>query len=92
MESMAEAIRVGTYAGLRVVRPYINMKKAAILRLGVQLRVDYADTWSCYEGGEIHCGECGTCVERREAFQVAGIADPTEYRATGPLPPKPGLN
>jgi 7-cyano-7-deazaguanine synthase len=51
--------------------------------------VDYARTWSCYKGGEIHCGRCGTCVERREAFLVAGLPDPTVYASNDPLPPKP---
>jgi len=51
--------------------------------------VDFARTWSCYKGGEIHCGRCGTCVERREAFLVAGLPDPTIYASTDALPPKP---
>jgi len=91
MESMAEAIRVGTYAGVELIRPFIAMTKADIARRGHELGVDYSKTWSCYVGGEIHCGECGTCVERREAFLLAGIPDPTEYLHTKPLPPKPNL-
>jgi hypothetical protein len=46
----------------------------------ISLGVPYEDTWSCYEGGEIHCGLCGTCNERKEAFQLAGVPDPTKYR------------
>ncbi len=83
---MAEAIRQGTYAGIQVLRPFVDLDKTAIVRLGVELGVDFAQTWSCYKGGEIHCGTCGTCVERREAFALAGIADPTRYLATPPLP------
>jgi len=49
------------------------------VRRGEALTVDYAMTWSCYKGGEIHCGKCGTCVERQEAFRLAGVADPTVY-------------
>jgi 7-cyano-7-deazaguanine synthase len=45
------------------------------------LGVDFSQTWSCYKGGEIHCGVCGTCVERREAFHLADFKDPTEYSA-----------
>ena len=56
---------------------------------GAKLVVDFARTWSCYKGGDVHCGKCGTCVERREAFMQAGVADPTEYASRDPLPPKP---
>jgi 7-cyano-7-deazaguanine synthase len=89
MRSMADAIRVGTYAEVSVLRPFIAMDKAGIARRGAELGVDFSKTWSCYVGGETHCGECGTCVERREAFQLAGVPDPTDYLATGPLPSKP---
>ncbi len=90
MRAMAEAIRLGTYASLTLLRPFIAMTKAAIATEGHRLGVDFSKTWSCYVGGEIHCGECGTCVERREAFQLAGLPDPTEYLVSGPLPGKPG--
>jgi 7-cyano-7-deazaguanine synthase len=89
MQAMAEAIQLGTYAGIKLIRPFIAMTKAQIAARGAQLGVDYLQTWSCYVGGEIHCGECGTCVERREAFIVAGIPDPTEYLSTSPLPARP---
>jgi 7-cyano-7-deazaguanine synthase len=86
---MAEAIRAGTYAGIQLLRPFVAMDKAAIARRGAELGVDFSRTWSCYKGGETHCGTCGTCVERREAFLLAGVPDPTDYVSTGPLPPKP---
>ena len=89
MRAMADAIRLGTYAEVSVLRPFIAMDKAGIARRGADLGVDFSNTWSCYVGGETHCGECGTCVERREAFQLAGVPDPTQYLATGPLPSKP---
>jgi 7-cyano-7-deazaguanine synthase len=89
MRSMGEAIRLGTYARLEVIRPFIRMNKAEIARRGQELGIDFARTWSCYKGGETHCGECGTCVERREAFILAGMKDPTVYQETGPLPRKP---
>lgn len=89
MKSMGEAIRLGTYAQIEVIRPFIAMKKAEIVRLGLDLGVDFSRTWSCYKGGDVHCGKCGTCVERREAFLVAGIKDPTVYKEAGPLPGKP---
>ena len=84
--SMAEAIGSGTYADIKLLRPFISMSKTEIAARGQTLGVDYAKTWSCYKGGSIHCGKCGTCVERREAFLQAGIPDPTSYEFTGPLP------
>ena len=89
MKSMADAIRLGTYAKVEILRPFIAMTKADIVRRGNELGVDYSATWSCYVGGETHCGECGTCVERREAFQLAGIPDPTRYERLSPIPAKP---
>ena len=89
MRAMGEAIRLGTYAVIELVRPFISMKKSEIARRGSELGIDFAETWSCYVGGEIHCGECGTCVERREAFLLAGLADPTRYLSQSPLPPRP---
>lgn len=59
--------------------PFLNMTKAEIAAEGARLGVPFADTWSCYKGGENHCGRCGTCVERREAFDLAKVEDPTEY-------------
>lgn len=64
-----------------VLAPFIGLSKADIVTVGDELGVPFTDTWSCYQGGETHCGSCGTCVERREAFQVAGVADPTGYAA-----------
>ena len=55
------------------------MTKADIVKLGAELGVDFARTWSCYKGGKFHCGKCGTCTERREAFELAGVPDPTVY-------------
>lgn len=89
MRAMGDAMRLGTYAGIALLRPFIAMDKAQIVREGAGLGVDFARTWSCYQGGEEHCGKCGTCVERREAFLLAGMADPTVYRSTAPLPPNP---
>jgi len=65
--------------GFQVVAPFLDCHKAEIVRLGSRLGVPFAATWSCYKGGTVHCGTCGTCTERREAFQLAGITDPTPY-------------
>ncbi|WP_413205697.1 7-cyano-7-deazaguanine synthase QueC [Rhodospirillum sp. A1_3_36] len=59
--------------------PYVHQSKADIAGEGARLAVPFAETWSCYKGGEVHCGRCGTCVERREAFHMAGVEDPTDY-------------
>jgi 7-cyano-7-deazaguanine synthase len=92
MRAMGDAMRLGTYAGVHLLRPFIAMNKGQIAAEGTRLRVDFARTWSCYKGGATHCGTCGTCVERREAFMQAGLADPTEYASRAPLPPKPGAH
>lgn len=86
MQAMGEAMEQGTYAGIKLLRPFIAMDKAGIARRGVELGIDFSETWSCYKGGEIHCGVCGTCVERREAFILAGLPDPTVYEQTPALP------
>ncbi len=66
-------------AEIKLYTPFLSRTKADIAADGARLNVPFADTWSCYKGGEIHCGRCGTCVERIEAFDVAGVDDPTEY-------------
>ncbi|MFF4924211.1 7-cyano-7-deazaguanine synthase QueC [Kitasatospora sp. NPDC001261] len=63
----------------QVLAPFLAMTKADIVRLGAGLGVPYERTWSCYKGGTVHCGLCGTCTERREAFALAEVADPTVY-------------
>ncbi|ODA93087.1 7-cyano-7-deazaguanine synthase QueC [Mesorhizobium sp. SEMIA 3007] len=67
------------YADIRLYAPYVNMSKADIVSEGARYATPFEATWSCYKGGARHCGRCGTCVERREAFDLAGIADPTDY-------------
>jgi 7-cyano-7-deazaguanine synthase len=89
LNPMAEAMESGTYAKIKLLRPFVSMDKTAIVRRGTELKVDYARTWSCYKGGLLHCGTCGTCIERREAFLKANVADPTQYMTTPAIPPKP---
>jgi 7-cyano-7-deazaguanine synthase len=89
MQAMDAAMRLGTYAEIQLLRPFVALTKAEIARRGATLGVDFAQTWSCYVGGEIHCGECGTCVERREAFLLAAVSDPTIYASSAPLPASP---
>lgn len=77
-------------AEIALEAPFVHLSKADIVAEGALNGTPFAETWSCYKGGELHCGRCGTCVERREAFDLAGVADPTDYadpdfwrRATG---------
>lgn len=79
VDAFDQAAHVGTYNGVRLLSPYCNMTKGEIAARGKALGIDYAETWSCYKGGEKHCGRCGTCEERKEALAEAGIDDPTDY-------------
>jgi len=80
---LSKAFQVGTedfsVDGFRIEAPFVEISKANIATLGGELGVPYELTWSCYKGGEIHCGRCGTCVERIEAFILGGVKDPTDY-------------
>ena len=73
VRAMSEAISVGTYEGIVIDAPYTDISKTDIARIGKRIGVDYNLTYSCYKGGEKHCGKCGTCVERMEALRDAGI-------------------
>jgi len=79
VKAMSEAIQNGTYEGIEIDAPYTGLTKADIARRGKNLGINYEETWSCYKGGEHHCGKCGTCQERKEAFREAGIDDKTIY-------------
>ena len=75
ISAMSNATEAGSYNGVTVLAPYTNITKGDIARRGKELGIDYNETWSCYKGGEKHCGKCGTCVERKEALHYAGIED-----------------
>lgn len=79
IDAISEAMRNGTYKGITIDAPYTTIIKTDIAKIGKSLGIDYSKTYSCYKGGEKHCGKCGTCVERKEALRDAGIEDPTEY-------------
>lgn len=85
-DALAGALALCHYEPIELLRPFIGQTKAALVRLGVELGAPLGETWSCYDPAAklradhlVHCGVCGTCVERREAFGLAGVADPTEY-------------
>ncbi len=81
----AQAIQTGTagYGDVHLIAPFVNSTKTQIADLGSKLAVPFGLTWSCYQGQDLHCGRCGTCTERREAFRDSGWEDPTGY-ATSP--------
>jgi len=74
-----ERVALHGLADLKIMAPFLGTSKDGIVRLGAELGVPFEETWSCYKGGDAHCGTCGTCFERREAFSLAGVPDPTRY-------------
>tara|TARA_R100001086_G_scaffold249624_1_gene190005 strand:- start:71 stop:805 length:735 start_codon:yes stop_codon:yes gene_type:complete len=84
VDELNKALRVGTEGhrsrGLRLYTPYIDKTKTDIAAIGGELGVPYEKTWTCYEGKDVHCGQCGSCTERKEAFRDSGVPDPTVYR------------
>ena len=81
IDAMSSAMTLGTDTHVEIFAPYTNITKTDIARHGKLLNIKYEETWSCYKGGAIHCGKCGTCVERKEAMRDAGITDNTVYEA-----------
>ena len=77
--AMGKAMEAGTYEHISIDAPFTDISKTDIALIGKRLGIDYSKTYSCYKGGEKHCGKCGTCVERKEALRNAGIEDTTEY-------------
>lgn len=83
-DAMDAAIHLADWHQISLNRPFVGKTKAEIVALGYDLKVPFEQTWSCYKGEDIHCGRCGTCVERKEAFQLAGVDDPTQYAQITP--------
>lgn len=79
VKAFSDASVAGTYEKVEVWAPYTMLTKVDIAKRGKALGIDYSETWSCYKGGDVHCGRCGTCMERKEALEQAGIADHTVY-------------
>lgn len=77
--AVMQAAALDGYANVALLVPFAHRTKADIVAEGARVGTPFAETWSCYKGGQVHCGRCGTCVERREAFDLAGITDPTTY-------------
>lgn len=79
VKTMSEAMRLGTYNGVTIEAPFTDITKTDIAAIGDKLGVDFSLTWTCYKGKEIHCGVCGSCTERKEAFADSGVKDVTVY-------------
>ena len=79
IDSVGETIKLGSGGKVKLTEPFTHKTKADIIALGRKLNVPLRLTWSCYKGEELHCGECSTCVERKEAFKKAEVEDPTVY-------------
>ncbi len=75
-----QKVALDGYANVSLYTPFVHRTKADIVTEGVRHQAPFAQTWSCYKGGDHHCGRCSTCVERREAFHLAGVTDPTIYQ------------
>lgn len=86
IESQTETLKLANAGFIAtefdVLAPFVNISKADIVTIGDAIGVPWLETWSCYKGGDIHCGSCGTCFERREAFELANVGDPTSYTST----------
>jgi 7-cyano-7-deazaguanine synthase len=78
--AMDEALKLCDWNTVSLYRPFVQLSKHDLVRKGKQLGVPFEKTWSCYAGNDKHCGKCGTCVERKEAFELVGLLDPTEYK------------
>ena len=75
-DTIGKAISIGTYDKVKLKAPLVNLNKAGVVKTGLEIGTPYELTWSCYEGTEKPCGECGTCIDRNNAFKVNGIIDP----------------
>ena len=76
LKAMGEAVAVGTYGKVHLVFPFADKNKTGVVAEGLKLGTPYELTWSCYEGGDTPCGECGTCIDRAKAFAENGVEDP----------------
>lgn len=75
-EAMNQAIYIGSGEQLQIEAPFVSWTKAEVVKRGLELKVPYELTWSCYEGGDTACGKCGTCIDRAAAFEKNGVNDP----------------
>jgi 7-cyano-7-deazaguanine synthase len=83
-DALDAAIQLADWREVSLYRPFVDLTKADLVKIGTELEVPFKQTWSCYKGENLHCGRCGTCVERREAFHLAETTDPTTYAPDAP--------
>ncbi|MGE4550778.1 MAG: 7-cyano-7-deazaguanine synthase QueC [Opitutales bacterium] len=83
-DALDAAVQLADWRKVSLHRPFVALSKADLVKLGADLQVPFERTWSCYKGRDLHCGRCGTCIERREAFHLAEVTDPTTYAADAP--------
>lgn len=79
-QALEKAIGLADWRKVVLQTPFIQISKADIVSIGTSVGTLFSQTWSCYQGDRLHCGVCGTCVERKEAFELAHVPDPTVYR------------
>lgn len=80
IQALNAAIKIGTYGKIGLVAPFVGKSKADVVKIGLELGTPYELTWSCYEGGEVPCGKCATCLDRAKAFELNGVEDPAEVK------------
>lgn len=80
-QAFEKAARLGTCQEIIIQAPFSGRRKSDLLKAGAELSVPFELTWSCYRDGVKHCGRCESCVNRKKAFQEAGVADPIKYEA-----------
>ncbi len=78
-KAMGDAVYIGSGKQLKIVAPFVDICKKDVVKKGLELNAPYHLTWSCYEGGDKQCGKCGTCIDRKNAFESNGVKDPVEY-------------
>ena len=80
VDKVSQAAELADWHPVKIIRPFIKLSKADIAKRACELNIDVSKTWSCYKGAKLHCGKCGTCVERIEAFQISNVKDTTIYQ------------
>lgn len=81
VKKMNDVCQIANYTPVEIMTPYLDVSKTAILQDGLAMGLDYAETWTCYNGREQACGKCGACQERLQAFAENNATDPLPYES-----------